>query len=144
MFLTTNRLGTMDIAFQSRISIGIKYRELDSDFRQQIWTNFINRLDDCESEAKIELRNNIDTLAAWELNGRQIRNVLTIAQSIALAQGHRKGALRFSHVERVASETLNFQDFFVEASHQSKQQLLEVGGGRDKQFQQKAILSRQF
>jgi hypothetical protein len=134
----------MDIAFQSRISIGIRYRELDGDFRKQIWTNFINRLADNESEAKIELRDNIDTLAAWELNGRQIRNVLTIAQSIAVAQGRRKGALRFSHVERVASETLNFQDFFVEASHQSKQQLLEVGAGRDKQFQQKAILSRQF
>lgn len=142
LFLTTNRLGTMDIAFQSRISIAIKYRELDIEVRQRIWTNFIDRLDDSESEAKAELRENIDTAAKWELNGRQIRNVLTIAQSIALAQGRRRGALRFSHVEKVALETLNFQDYFDEASHSNRLQLGEVADRRE--FKQKTVILRQY
>ena len=134
LFLTTNRLGTMDIAFQSRISIAIKYRELDSQLRWRIWTNFIDRLDNSEAEAKEQLRANLEDIKEWELNGRQIRNVLTIAQSLALAEGRRRGALRFSHVEKVATETLNFQDYFEEAYRESRARLGEV---TDRQFKEK-------
>jgi len=124
----------MDIAFQSRISIAIKYKELDSERRKRIWENFIDRLSDAEVEAKDQLRKNLDDLKEWELNGRQIRNVLTIAQSLALTHGHRQGALKFEHVERVASETLNFQDYFESEYRESRARLGEM---TDRQFREK-------
>jgi hypothetical protein len=134
LFLTTNRLGTMDLAFQSRISIAIKYNALDAPLRRRIWENFIDRLDNAEAEAKEQLRKNLDDLQEWDLNGRQIRNILTIAQSLALAQGRRRGALKYSHVEQVAIETLNFQDYFEEIYKENRARLGEM---TDRQFQEK-------
>lgn len=44
VFLTTNRLGTIDTAFQSRVSLGIKYGPLLTEQREQIWRNLLERL----------------------------------------------------------------------------------------------------
>ncbi|KAF2100848.1 P-loop containing nucleoside triphosphate hydrolase protein, partial [Rhizodiscina lignyota] len=83
IFLTTNRIETMDVAFQSRIHIAIKYPHVTPEFRRRIWANFIERLDEREAQAKRELIEHLDDIQEWELNGRQIRNVLSIAESIA-------------------------------------------------------------
>ena len=112
LFMTTNRLRTMDPAFKSRIHIAIRYKELNSAQRGRIWENFIDRLDDSEARAKDEMRDHIEDLQEWELNGRQIRNVLMIAQSLALSKHRMRGALKFDHVEEVARRTLEFQRFF--------------------------------
>ena len=109
IFLTTNRLGTMDLAFQSRISIAIKYRTLGREMRRSIWENFIDLL---EGEAKRELTGNMDQIQEWPLNGRQIRNVLTMAQSISGTKGFPRNALSYRLVEEVAEQTLKFQDYF--------------------------------
>lgn len=134
LFLTTNRLGTMDLAFQSRISVAIRYKELDAPLRRRVWESFINLLDDSEREAKDELRTNLGEIETWNLNGRQIRNVLTIAQSLVLARERRRGALTFADVERVANETLKFQDYFDGAYRESRARLGEM---TDRQFQEK-------
>lgn len=134
MFLTTNRLETMDLAFQSRIHIAIKYESLTPAVRRQLWENFIARIDDGEAEGKRQLLENLDDISEWELNGRQIRNVLTIAESWALGTARRRGALRFKHVEDVASQTMNFQDFFEDASKERKGQ---IGGIHNRQFQER-------
>ena len=52
LFLTTNRLRTIDIAFQSRISIGVKYEALDEETRRRIWENFIYLLNESEDKAR--------------------------------------------------------------------------------------------
>ncbi|KAF2028630.1 P-loop containing nucleoside triphosphate hydrolase protein, partial [Setomelanomma holmii] len=83
LFLTTNRLSTIDPAFQSRIHIAIKFSHLRTNTRRAIWKAFIERLHETESIGKDELLDNIETMSEWELNGREIRNVLTIAQSLA-------------------------------------------------------------
>jgi len=134
LFLTTNRLETMDVAFQSRIHIAIKYNTLNSATRRRIWENFINRLDDRETEGKNELLEALDDLQEWELNGRQIRNVLSIAESWALSKERRRGALRYSHVEAVATQTINFQHFFEGVSKERKGQVGEING---RQFQER-------
>ena len=80
MFLTTNRVTTLDEAFKSRISIAIKYRDLDKDARRQVWENFLglagvkivnkavmNGVD--ESTATIT-RDEVNKLASKKLNGR--------------------------------------------------------------------------
>jgi len=79
MFLTTNRVTTLDEAFKSRISIAIKYRDLDKDARRQVWQNFLalagvkiidgitNGID--ESTPTIT-KTEVNKLASKKLNGR--------------------------------------------------------------------------
>lgn len=137
--MTTNRIETMDLAFQSRVHIAVKYETLTAQKRRRIWEGFIDRLDEREEEAKMELRERLDDIQEWELNGRQIRNVLSIAESTALNDQRRRGALRYRHVESVANETLDFQDFFEVSSKQRKGQVADLSG---RQFQERR--SRQF
>lgn len=66
LFLTTNRLNTMDPAFLSRIHIAIKLNDLNTRARRAIWTAFIERLDDTESSGRDELLDNIDTMSEWD------------------------------------------------------------------------------
>jgi hypothetical protein len=134
LFLTTNRLSTMDEAFQSRIHIAIKYNPLVPAVRRQIWYNFIKRLDSRETEGKRELLDHLDDMQEWELNGRQIRNVLGIAESLAMSQERRRGALRYTHIEAVANETINFDRFFVDGNKEKKGQVAEINS---RQFQEK-------
>ncbi|KKY29195.1 putative atpase aaa+ type core [Phaeomoniella chlamydospora] len=140
LFLTTNRVETMDLAFQSRIHLAFKYESLDSQTRRQIWERFIKRLNPLEAQGKKELLEALDDVQEWNLNGRQIRNVLAIAESLALSQARRRGALRYSHVETVANQTFEFQDFFDDASKERKAQVGEVNPGR--QFKERR--SRNF
>jgi hypothetical protein len=81
MFLTTNRVTTLDEAFKSRISIAIKYRDLDHVARRKVWENFLG-LAGCkivdgvvngydETVATIT-KEQVKKLAAKRLNGRYI------------------------------------------------------------------------
>jgi len=81
LFLTTNRLKSFDPAFQSRVSIAIKFKRLDFESRKKIWFNFLasSGLNATESE--------LETLAQFKLNGRQIRNTLRLASVIAAEEG---------------------------------------------------------
>ena len=72
LFLTTNRVKNFDPAFHSRISIALKYHDLDTDAREQIWTNLL-------SAAKIEGINPKE-FSHYEINGRQIKNSIRLAQ----------------------------------------------------------------
>ena len=96
----------MDAAFHSMTPIAIRYNALDENSRRKIWQNFIDRLDASEELGKEELEQNLEDVAHWPLNGREVRNVRTVAQSFAWNQEHRKGALRFWHVQNVANETI--------------------------------------
>lgn len=136
LFLTTNRLGTMDIAFQSRITLAIRYHALTPSIRRQIWVKFIDRLDTTENVAKQQLLGALDDLEMWELNGRQIRNVITMAQSLALAEKRIRGALRLEHIELVAGQTLRFQEFFDEDYRESR---VKLGGIKDRAFVEKRL-----
>lgn len=112
LFLTTNRLRHIDDAFQSRIHLAFQYQALTIPSRRQIWANFINRLPDCETPGKTELLQNLDELEVKTLNGRQIRNVMFIAQSLAKSESANPGGLRFRHVEDALQQTATFQSYF--------------------------------
>lgn len=77
LFLTTNRANTIDEAFYSRISLAIKFEDLDSAKRIIIWENILKlyNLQD----------NNIDVvkLSEFNTNGRQIKNVVRIGTALA-------------------------------------------------------------
>jgi hypothetical protein len=53
-------------------------------------------------------------------SGREIRNVLTIARSLALAKRKSGGGLQFEHVDQVADETMKFQGHFLKAEAENR------------------------
>ncbi|CAG8706523.1 1360_t:CDS:10 [Rhizophagus irregularis] len=79
LFLTTNRVKCFDAAFQSRISIALKYDELDSDAREKIWRTFLDRV-----EGKGRSKVNIDNLKERPLNGREIKTAIRLAKALAM------------------------------------------------------------
>ncbi|KAH6999336.1 P-loop containing nucleoside triphosphate hydrolase protein [Ilyonectria destructans] len=92
MFLTTNRVSSFDPAFESRIHLTINYPKLDSTIRLQIWKTFAKRDLNGLSDDDLE------ELAEVELNGRQIKNVIKTARSLALSE---KSILTLSYVQDV-------------------------------------------
>lgn len=109
LFLTTNRLRLIDDAFQSRIHLAYKYEPLDHKARQKIWSGFISRLPDEEAVAKEELHCNLASLGEYKLNGRQIRNAMFIAHSIALGKYKAVGRLNLELVEQAVKQTLHIE-----------------------------------
>lgn len=80
LFLTTNRVNCFDEAFQSRISMAIRYEDLGPEARQEVWNNFF----ELASIAKEKM--DAKKLAQYELNGRQIKNILRLSQALALSE----------------------------------------------------------
>jgi hypothetical protein len=81
LFLTTNRVTEFDAAFESRVTVALKYESLSEDGRQQVWKNLTSRLN-IETKAL-----NFEQLAKYPLNGRQIKNAIRLAYALALDQG---------------------------------------------------------
>jgi hypothetical protein len=82
MFLTTNRVESIDSAFKSRIHLSLYYSELSTDARSSIWKANIAR--GCGSVSPEWLNKNLlHRLAAYDINGRQIKNTIRMACSIA-------------------------------------------------------------
>ncbi|KAH8704611.1 P-loop containing nucleoside triphosphate hydrolase protein [Phaeosphaeriaceae sp. PMI808] len=94
LFLTTNRVGNMDPAFQSRIHVHMEYHDLTSASRKWIWKSFIQ---DMYSEITDK---ELDELAEEQLNGRQIKNILKTASLLALEE---HDVLRKDHIDMVLS-----------------------------------------
>lgn len=83
LFLTTNRVSTFDDAFKSRIHIPIRYTDLSQSSRLQIWRSVCARVPGGVTISDKEFQ----ALAEDDLNGRQIKNVIKTAESLALFDG---------------------------------------------------------
>ncbi|KAJ6566537.1 P-loop containing nucleoside triphosphate hydrolase protein [Mycena capillaripes] len=102
LFLTTNRVQAFDEAFLSRIHVALHFGELSEASRAQVWRAFVKRANLSEiSEEQIA------QLAKREVNGRQIKNAVRTAHSLALA---RKESVGLGHF----LETLDAMDEFTE------------------------------
>ena len=90
LFLTTNRPGSLDEAFQSRIHITIGLPELDAKSQLEVWTIFMKDLDLSKDE-KINILKFVDEdiRKNGNLNGRQIRNGVRTALALAAQKGER-------------------------------------------------------
>ena len=79
MFLTTNRVADFDPAFHSRISIAMHYGSLDQTAREKIWETLLSAAGICDIDSH--------ALSLYNLNGRQIKNTIRLAQGLARQQG---------------------------------------------------------
>ncbi|KAK7957774.1 hypothetical protein PG988_012622 [Apiospora saccharicola] len=89
LFLTSNRVGTFDDAFISRIHVVIYYEDLGEPQRKQIWKQFFDKLErerkdsiTVESRAKHFVLNDSE-MRKMPWNGREIRNAFQTAVSLA-------------------------------------------------------------
>ncbi|KAK6065751.1 AAA ATPase family protein [Seiridium cupressi] len=75
LFMTSNRADAIDTAFQSRIHLTLRYPDLDSAAKKQIWTQFVKNstLEHGLIDADFEELSHLD------LNGRQIKNMVKIS-----------------------------------------------------------------
>lgn len=83
MFLTTNRIGSFDDAFKSRIHVSIRYPDLDTAARRAIWENFIKKAQSIYQHGVDVSTQDFDELSQKTLNGREIRNIVKSAQLLA-------------------------------------------------------------
>ncbi|KAJ3257001.1 hypothetical protein HK103_004984 [Boothiomyces macroporosus] len=80
LFLTTNRVTEFDPAFESRVTVALRYDQLTVSARIQVWKNLIDRLTIPKKVESI----NWDKLGEYVLNGRQIKNAVRLAVALAL------------------------------------------------------------
>ncbi|CZR44597.1 uncharacterized protein FPRO_14350 [Fusarium proliferatum ET1] len=87
LFLTTNRVGQIDDAFISRVHVAIGYQALDEETRRKVWGGFFRKLvRECAGKVQISpvaKKWVLDTAGETNLNGRDIRNALQTAITLA-------------------------------------------------------------
>ncbi|TPX12832.1 uncharacterized protein E0L32_006712 [Thyridium curvatum] len=108
LFMTTNRVGNIDAAFQSRIHVSFEYPGLTNASRQTIWRNFLDRAgrNTDVSDAQVEV------LARLDLNGRQIKNVLKTASLLA---SRKNTTLKREHIDTILA--IQKHSPLMQASH---------------------------
>ncbi|KAL9018312.1 MAG: hypothetical protein Q9185_004415 [Variospora sp. 1 TL-2023] len=126
LFLTTNRVGQIDDAFISRVHVAIGYKPLSGEDRKRIWHGFFHKLLK-ERAGKIQVAPGgkkwvLEMAAAGkaQLNGRDIRNALQTAITLAEAEAEEdpdfdpsKMAIVVdqSHFQRVLDISHKFQEY---------------------------------
>ncbi|KAI9652430.1 MAG: hypothetical protein M1831_006773 [Alyxoria varia] len=126
LILTSNRVGTFDEAFKSRIQLALHYENLGPAQRRKVWRNFFTHLKsfdrqaenqegDARSEDKTDsdididdLVDHIDELGKEEMNGRQIRNAITTGRQLAQ---YNKQKFGYNHLKRAIAVTGQFDKY---------------------------------
>ncbi|KAL2066084.1 hypothetical protein VTL71DRAFT_2155 [Oculimacula yallundae] len=104
LFLTTNRLTSFDLAFKSRIHLALKYTALDHQRRKELWKLFISRT----SKEPLQPWDDdvLDSLAKVDINGRQIKNSVRTASTLARSM---KMPLGKEHIDIVLGTIESFE-----------------------------------
>ena len=101
LFLTTNRVKTFDVAFQSRIHVALHFGELSKDAKAQVWRAFLRKAGVADADALVP------SLAARGVNGRQIKNAVRTAGALAASVGEPLG---YAHLESVLAMMREFEE----------------------------------
>ena len=112
LILTSNRVGTFDEAFKSRIQLALHYESLANWQRRKIWRNFMTRLKSF-GDQDIDFDNvedRLDDLVKVQLNGREIRNAISNARQ--LAQYKRK-TMTFNELDHVIKVAAKFDTYLT-------------------------------
>ncbi|KAI0886592.1 uncharacterized protein GGS22DRAFT_198988 [Annulohypoxylon maeteangense] len=137
MFLTSNRVGAFDQAFQSRIHITLGIPEFSESVRKQVWAIFIKdlgrkRIDGSpplltEEECKGLGQEVLKSWSRESLNGRQIRNCVRSALALAQNKQERLCAKHFNTVIRLGN---TFTKYMTRLQKVEADELAQVKGDR--------------
>ncbi|KAF2432110.1 P-loop containing nucleoside triphosphate hydrolase protein [Tothia fuscella] len=123
LFLTTNRVGSFDDAFISRIHIQLYYPDFTDEQRQQVWKTFIDKLAQERGES---IRLNLDAkdyiqgkeMREIRWNGREIRNAfqtaVTLAEYDARRDAENKILVTDEHLKAVVKLSKDFKSYLFE------------------------------
>ncbi|KAJ3043363.1 hypothetical protein HDU99_009986 [Rhizoclosmatium hyalinum] len=105
LFLTTNRVQCFDQAFKSRITLALRYGDLESSAREQIWKTFLDR-----SEGEGNWNLDVTELGKADINGREIKNVVRLAKAMATGSTNAAGPITMENVRKVLLMMKTFDD----------------------------------
>lgn len=149
LFLTTNRIGSFDEAFKSRIHISLYYAPLSESQTFEVWAMNLNRLSKSNRNIYVD-RSEIEAFAKnhWKdgkrWNGRQIRNAFQTAVALAEYEFQEKcqkcektgdkppfrPMLEDKHFKAVAKTSAEFDDYLQSVmggqTHEQKAQMFEM------------------
>ncbi|OOF90581.1 hypothetical protein ASPCADRAFT_510750 [Aspergillus carbonarius ITEM 5010] len=108
LILTTNRIKTFDVAVQSRVHLAMRYNNMQLDELRQLFLQFINERPKEIADLR-EMRNWIEEEFDEEVDGRQIRNIVSSARALAKSDDNYGGKLKLTHIKRVLKMTVQFQ-----------------------------------
>lgn len=118
IILTTNRILSLDVAVESRIHLGIQYRDLTSDQVQKIFQNFLDDVDDSRIADREAIKREVKrTVRLVKLNGRQIRNIIMTSLLLAESEGSK---LKAHHVEAAIDATQSFLGCLRDSTHHKR------------------------
>lgn len=114
LFLTTNRVQAFDEAFLSRIHVALHFQQLSHESKKQVWTAFIAKANAGTgvggpepNAGKVNVtKEQVSELAKRDVNGRQIKNAVRTACSLARGRGEE---VSYAHLV----ETLDAMKEFV-------------------------------
>jgi SpoVK/Ycf46/Vps4 family AAA+-type ATPase len=157
VFLTTNRIGTFDEAFLSRINVSIYYPPFTDEERDKIWNNYFEKI---EREAGHQMHvpesaksYATESSAVRELkwNGREIRNgiysihnnpiksakfsiAFQIAMNLAQAEGDidNKGRvlIKRDHIKATVEMSKEFKEYMISLHKKTESQRAQIMGYR--------------
>jgi AAA+ superfamily predicted ATPase len=123
LVLTSNRIGTFDEAFKSRVQLIVHYPKLEKPERRRIWFNFVKGLRKMHVKACIEeLEERIEDLSEYELNGREIRNTI---QTATLLSQYKEERLRHDHLKGVIAVSEEFKKYLRDRFGHDDEELVQ-------------------
>ncbi|KAH7378244.1 hypothetical protein BKA66DRAFT_466882 [Pyrenochaeta sp. MPI-SDFR-AT-0127] len=143
LFLTTNRIGTFDEAFLSRIT-AIYYDDFNDDDRKKIWGNYFEKLEQERGKEIYVPRSTkeyaTDSTDVKELqwNGREIRNAFQIAVNLAQAEGvkDKNGQIvvKEKHIEVTVELSKDFKRYMSSLRQKTDSERARLAGIRNDEF----------
>lgn len=132
LILTSNRIGTFDEAFKSRVQLSLYYPPLSKKNRLDVWDNFIELLKQGDEDVDFEgIEGKLKRLARYPLNGRQIRNTLNTARQLAQ---FREQTLEYDHLEQAIKNVIEFETYVTHLHDgQTDEEYAEASGIRHSQ-----------
>lgn len=131
LFLTTNRIGAFDQAFQSRIHVTLGLPALDRDRRAEVWDIFLDDLSRkglVSSEQQFALQTLVRNKWSQEpLNGRQIRNTIRTAMLVAEKKKEVPGQQHFETVLKIGRD---FEEYMSTLQFAGPEEVAERKGDR--------------
>ncbi|KAH8894173.1 P-loop containing nucleoside triphosphate hydrolase protein [Thozetella sp. PMI_491] len=122
LFLTTNRVGTFDEAFISRLHIQLYYPEFTDTQREAVWRTFFRKLEDDREMTMRIPQSTKDYVQSQELqglnwNGREIRNAFQVAVALAEAEGDKdkqgRVLVKSDHIRATVKMSREFKDYLL-------------------------------
>lgn len=103
MILTTNRMRSIDSAFESRVDMTLSYNSLTEADRKKVWENFLATF---EPGAVDIDEADVVKLAKWDFNGRQIKSAIKTARVLATKKQEPLNARHLGVVLNLRSKAL--------------------------------------